>query len=162
NLILHRLRARRWIAVTMMAWGALAACMLFVTSPTELYVLRSFTGVAEAGLFPGIVLYATQWCPAPKPGLVRALIMSAPPVSGLIGGPLSGWMLSHFAHGQGGMDGWQWLFLLQGVPTVLLGVAVFFYLNDGIAQAAWLTNEEKAALQDALDQDEQQRSKGAH
>jgi len=162
NLILHRLGARRWIAVMMMAWGALSACMLFVTSPTEFYVLRFFTGVAEAGFFPGIVLYFTKWFPAHKRGQVMALFMSAIPVSGLIGGPLSGWMLSHFAHGQGGMDGWQWLFLLQGVPTVLLGVAVFFYLNDGIAQAAWLTNEEKAALQDALDQDEQQRSKGAH
>jgi len=162
NLILLRLGARRWIAIMMMAWGALSACMLFVSTPMEFYVLRFFTGVAEAGFFPGIVLYFTKWFPARKRGQVMALFMSAIPVSGLIGGPLSGWMLSHFAHGQGGLDGWQWLFLLQGLPTVLLGVAVFFYLNDGIAQAGWLSAPEKAAMQQALDQDEAQRSTGAH
>lgn len=162
NLILHKLGARRWIAVMMMAWGSLSACMLFVTTPTEFYVLRFFTGVAEAGFFPGMVLYFTKWFPSHKRGQVMALFMSAIPVSGLIGGPLSGWMLSHFSAGQGGMDGWQWLFLLQGLPTVVLGVAVLFYLNDGLAQAGWLSNEEKRAMQDALDHDERQRAAGTH
>ena len=162
NLILHKLGARRWIAVMMMTWGALSACMLFVSTPLEFYVLRFFTGVAEAGFFPGMVLYFTKWFPAHKRGQVMALFMSAIPVSGLIGGPLSGWMLSHFSAGQGGMDGWQWLFLLQGIPTVLLGVAVLFYLNDSLAQAPWLTSHEKAAMQTALDEDEAQRSGGAH
>lgn len=162
NLILHKLGARRWIAVMMMTWGALSACMLFVSTPVEFYVLRFFTGVAEAGFFPGMVLYFTKWFPAHKRGQVMALFMSAIPVSGLIGGPLSGWMLSHFSAGQGGMDGWQWLFLLQGIPTVLLGVAVLFYLNDSLAQAPWLTSEEKTAMQTALDEDEAQRSSGTH
>jgi len=162
NLILHKLGARRWIAVMMMTWGALSACMLFVSTPVEFYVLRFFTGVAEAGFFPGMVLYFTKWFPAHKRGQVMALFMSAIPVSGLIGGPLSGWMLSHFSAGQGGMDGWQWLFLLQGIPTVLLGVAVLFYLNDSLAQAPWLTAEEKTAMQAALDEDEAQRSSGTH
>lgn len=162
NLILHKLGARRWIAVMMMTWGALSACMLFVSTPVEFYVLRFFTGVAEAGFFPGMVLYFTKWFPAHKRGQVMALFMSAIPVSGLIGGPLSGWMLSHFSAGQGGMDGWQWLFLLQGIPTVLLGVAVLFYLNDSLAQAPWLTAEEKTAMQTALDDDEAQRSSGTH
>ena len=162
NLILHKLGARRWIAVMMMTWGALSACMLFVSTPVEFYVLRFFTGVAEAGFFPGMVLYFTKWFPAHKRGQVMALFMSAIPVSGLIGGPLSGWMLSHFSAGQGGMDGWQWLFLLQGIPTVLLGVAVLFYLNDSLAQAPWLTAEEKTAMQTALDEDEAQRSSGTH
>ena len=162
NLILHKLGARRWIAVMMMTWGALSACMLFVSTPVEFYVLRFFTGVAEAGFFPGMVLYFTKWFPAHKRGQVMALFMSAIPVSGLIGGPLSGWMLSHFSAGQGGMDGWQWLFLLQGIPTVLLGVAVLFYLNDSLAQAPWLTAEEKTAMQTALDEDEAQRSGGTH
>ena len=162
NLILHKLGARRWIAVMMMTWGALSACMLFVSTPVEFYVLRFFTGVAEAGFFPGMVLYFTKWFPAHKRGQVMALFMSAIPVSGLIGGPLSGWMLSHFSAGQGGMAGWQWLFLLQGIPTVLLGVAVLFYLNDSLAQAPWLTNEEKTAMQTALDEDEAQRSSGTH
>jgi len=162
NLILHKLGARRWIAVMMMTWGALSACMLFVSTPVEFYVLRFLTGVAEAGFFPGMVLYFTKWFPAHKRGQVMALFMSAIPVSGLIGGPLSGWMLSHFSAGQGGMAGWQWLFLLQGIPTVLLGVAVLFYLNDSLAQAPWLTNEEKTAMQTALDEDEAQRSSGTH
>jgi len=118
--------------------------------------------VAEAGFFPGMVLYFTKWFPSHKRGQVMALFMSAIPVSGLIGGPLSGWMLSHFAHGQGGMDGWQWLFLLQGLPTVLLGVGVWFYLNDGIRQAHWLSSDEKIAMQEALERDEQQRASGVH
>ena len=157
NLILHKIGARRWIAVMMVAWGALSACMLFVSTPMSFYVLRFFTGVAEAGFFPGMVLYFTHWFPSQKRGQVMALFMSAIPISGLIGGPLSGWMLAHFSAGQGGMAGWQWLFLLQGVPTVLLGVGVYFYLNDGISQAKWLTAEEKGAMQAALAADERQR-----
>ena len=157
NLILHKLGARRWIAVMMVIWGALSACMLFVSTPLSFYVLRFFTGVAEAGFFPGMVLYFTQWFPSQKRGQVMALFMSAIPISGLIGGPLSGWMLAHFSAGQGGMMGWQWLFLLQGVPTVLLGVAVYFYLNDGIQQAKWLNDHEKHVMQTALDDDEKQR-----
>jgi len=157
NLILHKLGARRWIAVMMVAWGALSACMLFVTTPLSFYVLRFFTGVAEAGFFPGMVLYFTHWFPSQKRGQVMALFMSAIPISGLIGGPLSGWMLAHFSAGQGGMMGWQWLFLLQGVPTVLLGIGVYFYLNDGISQAKWLNADEKRAMVDALAADEKQR-----
>ncbi len=157
NLILHKLGARRWIAVMMIAWGALSAAMLFVTTPTSFYTLRFFTGVAEAGFFPGMVLYFTHWFPAEKRGQVMALFMSAIPVSGLIGGPLSGWMLDHFSAGQGGLAGWQWLFLLQGLPTVLLGVAVFFYLSEGIRQARWLDADEKAAMLDALAADEERR-----
>ena len=161
NLILHRLGARRWIAVMMMAWGSLSACMLFVTTPLEFYLLRFFTGVAEAGFFPGMVLYFTKWFPSHKRGQVMALFMAAIPVSGLVGGPLSGWMLSHFADGQGGMAAWQWLFLLQGLPTVFLGLAALFYLNDGVAQASWLGAHEKAALQEELARDERERPPGA-
>jgi D-galactonate transporter len=162
NLILHKLGARRWIALMMILWGALSAAMLFVTSPTSFYVLRFFTGVAEAGFFPGIVLYFTHWFPANKRGHVMALFMSAIPVSGLVGGPLSGWMLQHFAAGQGGLAGWQWLFLLQGLPTVVLGIAVFFYLSDGIREARWLSPDEKAAMQAALEEDEHKRRQSSH
>ena len=159
NLMLHKVGARRWIAVMMIAWGALSACMLFVTTPVSFYVLRFFTGVAEAGFFPGMVLYFTKWFPAAKRGQVMALFMSAIPVSGLIGGPLSGWMLQHFSSGQGGLSGWQWLFLLQGLPTVALGVAVYFYLSDGVAHANWLTPAEKTAMQTALDDDALERNR---
>jgi D-galactonate transporter len=162
NLILHKLGARRWIAVMMILWGGLSAAMLFVTSPASFYVLRFLTGVAEAGFFPGMVLYFTHWFPSQKRGHVMALFMSAIPVSGLIGGPLSGWMLSHFTSGQAGLAGWQWLFLLQGLPTVVLGVAVYFFLSDGFRQARWLTDEEKAAMGAALEADEQMRRSSEH
>jgi MFS family permease len=158
NLLLHKFGARRWIAIMMVAWGGLSACMLFVDTPASFYTLRFFTGVAEAGFFPGMVLYFTKWFPAAKRGQVMALFMSAIPVSGLIGGPLSGWMLDHFSAGQGGLAGWQWLFLLQGLPTVVLGIAVYFYLSDSVAQAQFLSVPEKAAMQAALDDDAYQRS----
>jgi sugar phosphate permease len=157
NLILHKLGARRCIGAMMILWGALSACMLFVSNPVSFYVLRFFTGLAEAGFFPGMVLYFTHWFPAEKRGQVMALFMSAIPVSGLIGGPLSGWMLAHFTSGQGGLAGWQWLFLLQGLPTVLLGIAAVYYLADGPQQAKWLSAEEKAAMQAAFREDEQKR-----
>ena len=157
NLALHRVGARRWIATLMVLWGLLSASLLFVNSATSFYVIRFFTGVAEAGFFPGIVLYFTRWYPSERRGQVMALFMSAIPVSGLIGGPLSGWMLNHFSAGQGGLAGWQWLYLLQGLPTVLLGVCVWFYLCDGIKKARWLTEDEKTQMQAALDADEKQR-----
>jgi D-galactonate transporter len=162
NLILHKLGARRWIAVMMILWGALSAAMMFVTSPVSFYGLRFLTGVAEAGFFPGIVFYFTHWFPSRKRGQVMAMFMSAIPVSGLVGGPLSGWMLSHFAGGQGGLAGWQWLFLLQGLPTVLLGVGVLFLLSDGLQQATWLSPEEKTAMKAALDDDEAGRRASSH
>ena len=157
NLMLHKLGARRWIAVMMVTWGALSAAMLLVSTPLSFYVLRFLTGVAEAGFFPGIVLYFTLWYPSRKRGQVMAWFMSAIPVSGLVGGPLSGWMLQHFATGQGGLAAWQWLFLLQGLPTVVLGVAAWFYLSDGISRARWLTPAEQAGMQAALDDDDRQR-----
>jgi D-galactonate transporter len=162
NLILHKIGARRWIAVMMILWGGLSAAMMFVTGAGSFYTLRFFTGVAEAGFFPGMVYYFTNWFPSEKRGQVMALFMSAIPVSGLVGGPLSGWMLGHFTGGQGGLAGWQWLFLLQGLPTIVLGVAVFFYLSDGLRQASWLSPDEKAAMQHALDADEHGRRASSH
>jgi D-galactonate transporter len=162
NLILHRLGARRWIALMMVLWGGLSSAMLLVSGQWSFYLLRFLTGVAEAGFFPGMVYYFSAWFPAHKRGQVMALFMSAIPVSGLIGGPLSGWMLAHFSGGQGGLAGWQWLFLLQGLPTMLLGVALYFYLADSLQGARWLAPQEKAAMQSALDADEQARRSGSH
>ncbi|MFK3737920.1 MFS transporter [Massilia sp. TN1-12] len=162
NLILHKLGARRWIAVMMVLWGALSAAMMTVSSPASFYVLRFLTGVAEAGFFPGIVFYLTNWFPSQKRGQVMALFMSAIPVSGVVGGPLSGWMLAHFSAGQGGLAGWQWLFLLQGLPTVVLGLAVLFVLSDGLRQAPWLKPEEKAAMLAELEADEASRRASSH
>jgi len=153
NLILRRVGARAWIALIMAVWGVLSASLLFVTTPASFYTLRFFTGIAEAGFFPGMVLYLTQWYPSARRGRAIALFMSAIPISGVVGGPLSGWMLQHFAAGQGGLAAWQWLYLLQGVPTVVLGLAVFLLLQDGIDEARWLSDAEKDALRTALRED---------
>jgi MFS family permease len=121
--------------------GHLSTCLLFVTTPTQFYTLRLFTGAAEAGFFPGVVLYLSQWFPTFRRGRIMALFMSAIPVSGLLGSPFSGWILNHFAAGQGGLAGWQWMFLLQGIPTVILGALAYFLLSDSFANAKWLPHE---------------------
>lgn len=161
NLLLHRLGARKVIGTLMIAWGIASACLMFVTTPAAFYSLRFITGVFEAGFFPGIVLYFTNWYPASRRGRIMGLFMSAIPISGLLGSPLSGWMMQSFA-GHGGLAGWQWMFLLQGIPTVLLGFLVYVLLNDGIAQAKWLNTEEKQLLRADLDEDERQRRNSAN
>ncbi|WP_437882897.1 MFS transporter [Pseudomonas sp. LRF_L74] len=153
NLALTRFGPRRWIGVMMIAWGTLSTCLLFVTTPTQFYVLRLLTGAAEAGFFPGIVLYLSQWYPGHRRGRIMALFMSAIPVSGLLGGPFSGWILNHFAHGQGGLDGWQWMFLIQGLPTVVLGLLAFLLLCDKVTDARWLSDAERAHVQAQIDAD---------
>ncbi|WP_443971376.1 MFS transporter [Sphingobium sp. CR28] len=157
NLMLQRLGARRWIAAMMVTWGLFSTALMFVNSAASFYVLRFLTGAAEAGFFPGVVLYLTRWFPRARHGRVMTVFMSAIPVSGVLGGPTSGWMLSHFSTGQGGLAAWQWLFLLQGLPTVFLGMAVSFILSDGFADARWLDEREKAALSNALAEDERNR-----
>lgn len=145
NLILHRTGARRWIARIMVTWGLLSASMMFVTSETMFYVLRFFLGAAEAGFFPGIILYLTFWFPSQQRGRIVALFMTAIAMSGVIGGPLSGWIMTSMA-GINGWAGWQWLFLIEGLPSILMGVIVFLYLDDSIAQAKWLSPAEKDIL----------------
>ncbi|HGM5578976.1 TPA: MFS transporter [Pseudomonas putida] len=146
NLALNRFGPRRWIAVMMIAWGSLSTCLLFVTTPMEFYVLRLLTGAAEAGFFPGVVLYLSRWFPADRRGRIMALFMSAIPVSGLLGGPFSGWILDHFAAGQHGLAGWQWMFLIQGLPTVVLGILAVFLLSDGYQKATWLSESERQLI----------------
>ena len=146
NLILLKVGARRWIARIMVTWGLISAGMLLVSGPTSFYILRFLLGVAEAGFIPAILLYLTYFFPNKRRSKVTALFLTGIPMSGVIGGPLSGWMMTHFA-GMHGMAGWQWLFLLQGLPTVLVGVIAFFYLNDKVADAKWLSDSEKAIIQ---------------
>ncbi len=157
NLILHRTGARRWIARIMVTWGFLSASMMLVTSETMFYVLRFFLGAAEAGFFPGIILYLTYWFPPRQRARIVALFMTAIAMSGVIGGPLSGWIMTALA-GVNGWAGWQWLFLLEGVPSVLIGIAVLFYLDDSIAQAKWLTPPEKAILQTSIQAEQQSQT----
>lgn len=161
NLLLHRLGARKVIGTLMIAWGVASASLMLVKTPEAFYTLRFITGVFEAGFFPGIVLYFTNWYPASRRGRIMGLFMSAIPISGVLGSPLSGWMMQSFA-GQGGLAGWQWMFLLQGIPTVALGLLVYVMLNDGIAQATWLDDDEKRMLLAELDKDEKLRRDAAH
>ncbi|MGU7774311.1 MFS transporter [Burkholderia sp. MR1-5-21] len=142
NLILHRFGARRWIARIMITWGLLSAAMMLVKSPASFYLLRFLLGAAEAGFFPGIILYLTYWFPAQRRSRVTSMFIAAIPVSGIIGGPLSGWILKYMG-GTGGMAGWQWMFLLQGLPTVLMGLLVLKYLDDRPATATWLASRER-------------------
>ncbi|MBC3436511.1 MFS transporter [Pseudomonas sp. BW16M2] len=153
NLALNRFGPRRWIALMMIAWGSLSTCLLFVTTPTEFYALRLLTGAAEAGFFPGVVLYLSRWFPADRRGRIMALFMSAIPVSGLLGGPFSGWILEHFAAGQHGLAGWQWMFLIQGLPTVVLGALAIVLLSDGYQTAKWLSPAERQLIEADLKAD---------
>lgn len=146
NVILHRVGARVWIARIMITWGVISAGMMFVESATSFYIMRFLLGVAEAGFFPGIILYLTYWYPAARRARMVALFMSAIALSGVIGGPLSGWIMQKFA-GVNGLAGWQWLFILEGLPSVVVGIATFFYLDDRIGHAKWLTSDEKALLE---------------
>ena len=157
NLALTRFGPRRWIGVMMIAWGTLSTCLLFVTTPSHFYALRLLTGAAEAGFFPGIVLYLSQWYPSHRRGRIMALFMSAIPVSGLLGGPFSGWILNHFAVGQGGLAAWQWMFLIQGLPTVVLGLLAFMLLCDKVGDARWLSPQERQLVASEIAADERVR-----
>ncbi|QBP77702.1 MFS transporter [Herbaspirillum huttiense] len=152
NLLLYRYGARRWIARIMISWALLSGLTAFVTTPTAFYVVRFLLGVAEAGFFPGIILYLTYWYPAHRRGKITALFMTAIPISGVVGGPLSGWILSSFG-GHAGWAGWQWLFVLEAIPSFLVGVMVLFYLDDSIQSARWLDDKQKALLQDNIQND---------
>jgi ACS family tartrate transporter-like MFS transporter len=148
NLILARTGARRWIARIMISWGVIATAMMFVRGPISFYVLRFLLGVGEAGFFPGIIFYLSQWLPAEMRGRAIARFMVAIPLSSVIGAPISGALLG--LDGWLGLAGWQLLFLVQGLPAVLLGVAVLRYLPDGPEDAAWLQPEQRKWLMDRL------------
>lgn len=157
NLILSKVGTRKWISFLMVSWGICSTCLMFVETAGQFYTLRFFTGVFEAGFFPGVVLYFTRWFPGERRGRVMALFMAAIPLSGVTGGPLSGWILQSFSDGQGGLQGWQWLYLLQGIPTILMGVAVLFYLHDSVREAKWLSEREQELIAHELAQDEQRK-----
>ena len=157
NLILHRVGARRWIARIMMSWGAISVAMMFVRSTPAFYALRFLLGAAEAGFFPGVVYYLSHWYPEEQRARAIAAFMTAVPVSGVIGAPLSGALLS--MSGVLGLAGWQWLFLVEGVPAILLGLIVLAYLTDRPETARWLSSAEKDWLVSRLAAEH--RSRGA-
>src|SRR4051812_26465259 len=146
NVLLERIGARLTLLRIMVLWGLTSAGTMFVSTPTQFYVARFLLGLFEAGFFPGIILYLTYWYPSARRAAVTGLFMFAVPVSGIVGGPLSAWIMSSF-DGAAGLAGWRWIFLIEGLPTVLLGIACFFLLRDKPVDAAWLTDAEKALVQ---------------
>jgi MFS family permease len=144
NLALHRFGARRWLARIMLTWGVLSAATAFVTGAHSFYALRMLLGVAEAGFFPGVAFYLTSWFPRAYRGRVLAWFTLGIPLSAIIGGPLSGALLQIDRFG--GLAGWQWLFVAQGLPAAALGLCAWFLLSDTPAEAKWLTNAERDAL----------------
>ena len=153
NLILKRVGARVWIARIMVSWGVLSACTLLVTTPAQFYVLRLLLGIAEAGFLPGVLYYLTLWFPTHRRGRMIALFMIGLPLSSVIGAPLSGWILEAFDELHG-LRGWQWLFLLEGVPSVLLGLLALRLLPEGPQDAEWLDLREQGHLLRDLTVDE--------
>lgn len=156
NIILHRVGARRWIARIMITWGIISALFAFVETAWQFYVLRFLLGIAEAGLAPGLLLYLTYWFPSYRRAKMTVLWFIAIPLSGMVGGPLSGWIMERFA-GVHGWAGWQWMFLIEAVPTVVVGLMVLSYLKDGVKDAHWLDDDEKKLISSELAEDEQHK-----
>ena len=147
NLILARVGARAWIARIMISWGILSAGMAFVSSPMQFYVMRFLLGVAEAGFFPGVIYYLGCWFPMQYRARILGAFFVALPVSGVIGAPLSTWLLGLDGFG---LVGWQWMFILEGLPAVVLGFVVLSYMTNRPADAAWLAPGERAWLEGEL------------
>lgn len=151
NIVLARIGARRWIGAIMIGWGLASSATMFATSPNTLYLLRVLVGITEAGFLPGMLLYLTLWFPAAYRARANAMFMIAMPVTAAVGSALSGYILG--LDGVAGLKGWQWLFMLEGLPSALLGLAVFYYLDDRPQQAAWLSAADKATLARSLAED---------
>ncbi|MDB5564654.1 MAG: D-galactonate transporter [Tardiphaga sp.] len=141
NLILDKVGARIWIARVMITWGLISGAMAFVQGSTSFYALRFLLGAAEAGFFPGIILYLSFWFPARQRAAVTAIFMAAAPLSTVLGSPVSGALLE--MHGLLGFSGWQWMFVIEAIPALILGVVVLFYMTDRPEQAKWLSDEER-------------------
>ena len=145
NLILSRTGARVWIARIMITWGVISSAMAIVRTPAEFYALRFLLGVAEAGFFPGVIYYLSRWFPARERASAVSRFMTATAVSGIVGGPLSGALFT--LDGVSGLAGWQWIFLAEGIPSIVLGVSTLFFLTDRPEEARWLSAAEREHLE---------------
>jgi D-galactonate transporter len=152
NMILHRVGARVWIGRIMITWGLVSGAFMFVRTPVMFYSLRFLLGLAEAGFYPGIILYLTYWYPSARRARMTSLFMTAIPISGVFGGPISGWIMQDLS-GAFGLRGWQWLFLLEAVPSIVVGVIVIAYLDNGIRAAKWLSEPEQSLLEQRITED---------
>lgn len=148
NLAMAKVGARIWIARIMISWGIVSGCMALVVGPYSFYAVRLLLGAAEAGFFPGVILYLTYWFPSEYRGRIVALFMVAIPLSSFLGSPISASLLQ--LDGLGGLHGWQWMFVLEALPAVILGVISFFFLADGPAGAKWLTEPQRQWLANRL------------
>jgi D-galactonate transporter len=153
NLLLERIGVRLTLLRIMVLWGLASSATMLVSTPIQFYIVRFLLGLFEAGFFPGIILYLTYWFPSSRRGRVTSQFMFAVPVAGIIGGPLSGWIMSS-TNGALGFGGWQWLFLCEGLPTSILGIACYFLLTDAPRQARWLTAREKEVVEATLAADQ--------
>jgi len=156
NIVLHKVGARRWIARIMITWGILSGCFAFVQTEWQFYTLRFLLGVAEAGLAPGLLLYLTYWFPSYRRARMTVLWFIAIPISGMIGGPLSGLIIDRMS-GVHGWFGWQWMFVIEAIPTVIVGLLVLAVLKDSVQDANWLTQDEKNLVKQELAQDNQHK-----
>lgn len=150
NLILHRVGAKIWIARIMITWGLVSSSTSLIQNEYHFYVVRFLLGVAEAGLFPGLILYLTYWFPAAQRGRITAMFLLALPISSVVTGPVSTWIMQHGSGWFGIADSWRVMFLLEGVPSVLVGLSVFFLLTNRPADAKWLPAAERAWLTDTM------------
>ena len=158
NLIMHRIGARIWMCRIMVTWGLVSAAMMFAHNETTFYVLRFLLGVAEAGFFPGVILYLTYWFPAAHRAQAMGFFYFGAPLAFIFGSPLSGLLLE--LDGMGGWHGWQWLFAVEGLMAVAVGIWAYFYLTNRPADAQWLTADERRQVQDIIASEE--RAKGGH
>ena len=145
NLLLTKIGARKTIMRIMICWGLVSSAMMFVQTPMQFYIARFLLGAFEAGFFPGIILYLTYWFPARMRGGIIAIFMSAIAIAGVVGGPLSGWIMSHM-EGVNGWHGWQWMFLIEGLPAVVFGIVAGLMLIDVPSKARWLSDRERAQI----------------
>ena len=153
NIILHRVGARIWMTRIMISWGIVSSMLALSEGATSFYVLRFLLGIAEAGFFPGILLYLTYWFPSNYRARIVAMFMTAVAFAGIFGSPVSGWILSRAGHWTYGKP-WQWLFLIEGVPSILMGIVLPWLLTDRPEKAGWLTTDERAHLRESLERDE--------
>ncbi|MDN0200443.1 MFS transporter [Streptomyces sp. S.PNR 29] len=157
NMVLERLGARVWLTRIMITWGLVIVAMCFIHSVWMFYVLRFLLGVAEAGFFPGVMLYFTQWLPDSSRGRAGAIFLGGSDGAAVVTGPITGALLE--LHGIGGIAGWRWMFALEGTFSVVVGIVAGFFLVSRIEDAKWLTAEEKTALRAAVSQDQEERSR---
>ncbi|HYD58709.1 MAG TPA: MFS transporter [Noviherbaspirillum sp.] len=155
NALLQKIGARKTVMRITIGWGVICMLQAFVSTPTQFYILRFLLGAFEAGFYPGMILYLTYWYPSKRRAKAFGTFMSASALAGVLGGPIAGWIMTSMA-GVDGLHGWQWLFILEGMPSVLAGVAAYFYMTDKPEHARWLDQHERRVIQDALDRDNQE------